>query len=364
MNVYHALAVARASLPRLTLAQRVVDKIVANAMVYETETGESLIGFATKVAGRPEPDLYAIDTIPPDESAIRRGAYFEQGDLLQSDIFNWLFDNWNLARKNTSGGGVGAKWDMPLMNLGDWHKHPGTLVEPSWGDTDTARSHIFDEVAGIPQLLAILATVWDRSYAEAEEAEEKVLAQLDLTPSQAEHEPRPIKIPVDSRNLVRIDCWYMSRLTRRFVRLTPQITDNKLLPELPIIGWHIDQPERMNAEMKALNQDGYSVSVDQHDADGEPPFEICLSLARRSSQYVLMVVTHASYPEKMPTVRTVPISVFKAIPEDADLFVNLWPKAELLPKEGYPDWEWTPDRTIAELARAVEAKLTERSAAS
>jgi hypothetical protein len=135
-----------------------------------------------------------------------------------------------------------------------------------------------------------------------------------------------------------------------------------LLPELPIIGWHIAQPERMRTEMKALNQDGFSVSVDQHDADGESPLEVCLSLARRSSQYVLIVVTHASYPEKMPSVRTVPIAAFKAIPEDADLFVNLWPKSEPLPKERYPDWNWTPDRTIAELARDIEAKLTERSA--
>ena len=48
MNVFYSITVARASLPRLTLAQRVVDKMVANAKKYDTETGESLVGFAVK----------------------------------------------------------------------------------------------------------------------------------------------------------------------------------------------------------------------------------------------------------------------------------------------------------------------------
>jgi hypothetical protein len=70
MNVYHAVAVARANLPKLTLAQRVVDKIVRNALVYETETGESLVGCAVKALGLPEPDLYVLKPSRPT-SAIR-----------------------------------------------------------------------------------------------------------------------------------------------------------------------------------------------------------------------------------------------------------------------------------------------------
>src|SRR5215510_10124988 len=190
MNVFHALAVARATLPRLTLAQRVIDQIVRNALIYQTETGESLVGFAIRSLGRPEPDLYVIDTIAPDESAIRRGAYFEQGDDLQGDIFTWWFDNWNLfraRRRGSYGNAIGAKWDVPLAHLGDWHKHPGTLIEPSWGDSDTARNHIADETTKTPQLLAILATVWNKEISDAYDAGE---------PPDSD-QPRPIKVPID-----------------------------------------------------------------------------------------------------------------------------------------------------------------------
>ena len=44
--------------------------------------------------------------------------------------------------------------------LGDWHKHPGDLVEPSQGDAFTARDHLRDKVAGAPYVLVILATVF------------------------------------------------------------------------------------------------------------------------------------------------------------------------------------------------------------
>ena len=360
MNVYHAVAVARANLPRLTLAQRVVDKIVKNALVYETETGESLIGCAVKVLGRPEPDLYVLSTIAPDESAIRRGAYFEQGDDLQGDIFNWWFDNWNRyrdVRRKSFGAALGAKWDVPLAHLGDWHKHPGTLVEPSWGDTDTARTHIADDENKTPQLLALLATVWTRRASEAEA----------IYANGAENDQaKPLKIPVDDESVVRIDCWYISRLTHRFVRLTPQVVPDATLPGLPIIGWHLANPARMRQEFEALTRDGYSISMDEQDIDDKPPLEICLTLAKPSSQSILIVATVADYPAAMPTVYTVPMAAMKDIPKDAPdsaLFSTLWKIAEPLPKSDYPAWNWTPEKTILDLVYAVEAKLTEGSAA-
>jgi len=348
VNVYHAIAVARASLPKVTFAQRVVDKIVQNALVYETETGESLVGFAVRSPGKPEPDLYVLDTIAPDDTAIRRGAYFEQGDDLQADIFNWWFDNWNHARQIK--GAVEAKWNIPLAHLGDWHKHPGHLVEPSWGDTDTARQHISDSDANTPQLIVLLATLWDK-------------LTTDVSSQQTTKEPQPIYIPADESSLVRLDCWYMSRLTRRFVRLEPQIAANNTLPALPVIGWHLAHPERMSAEIAALSREGYAVSVEQYDTDHTPPLEICLSLAKRSSPHILIAVTQADYPASMPTIRVVPAAAMKDIPESADLFVSLWQKSEPLSKDDYPVWHWSPDHTILDLAKAVEAKLLEGSAA-
>jgi hypothetical protein len=358
MNVYHTIAVARAGLPRVTLAQRVIDKIVANAQVYETETGESLVGFAINVLGRTEPDLYVLDTIPPDESAIRRGAYFEQGDDLQGDIFNWWFDNWQMNRerhRGLLGTALGAKWDAPLVHLGDWHKHPGTLTEPSWGDTDTARHHIFDDSVKTPQLLALLATAWgSRSAAEDDSAD-----------SVTRHEyAQPIKVPVGGDTIIRIDCWYISRLTRRFVRVAPQVMADNLLPSLPIIGWHLAQPERLSQEIEALKREGYAVSIEQYEANDEPPLEVCLTLARRAGHNILIVVTEADYPASMPTIRVTPMAVMKQIPESADLFANLWAKSEPLPKADYPSWQWTANRTVLDLVQEVEAKLVEKNSVS
>src|SRR5215212_4263339 len=94
MNLFHAMAAAGSGLPRLTLAQRVVDNLVRNAQRYDTETGEVLVGFAVDIAGRQEPDLYVLDTVAPDASAIRHDVMFVQGDDLQGDVFNWWSDNW------------------------------------------------------------------------------------------------------------------------------------------------------------------------------------------------------------------------------------------------------------------------------
>ncbi len=362
MNVFHSIAVARASLPRLTLAQRVVDKMVRNALVYSTETGESLVGFAVKGLQRAEPDLYVVETIAPDESAIRRGAYFEQGDDLQGDIFAWWYDNWEQFRRlqkstdkaNNPEKTLEGKWDVPLAHLGDWHKHPGTLIEPSWGDTDTARGHIADKSNHTPQLLAILATVWDRSENAAFAANE---------PSDPNNEqPKPIRVPIDDKNVVRLDCWYISRATRRFVRLSPTVVPDDTLPTLPMLGWHLVNVDRLRHETTLLSAEGYSVSVEQYDVDHVPPQEICFALARPTSPKVLIVVTQADYPDSRPTVRIAPMNAVKDLPEGADLFIALWERSEPLPKEAEPTWAWNADHTILDVARDVEARLKEGSA--
>ncbi|HLY26916.1 MAG TPA: hypothetical protein VKQ72_11295 [Aggregatilineales bacterium] len=362
MNLFHTIAVARASLPRLTLAQRVVDKMVRNALVYSTETGESLVGFAVKGLQRAEPDLYVIETIAPDESAIRRGAYFEQGDDLQGDIFAWWYNNWELYRRWRKSArkpdgldkALEDKLDVPLVHLGDWHKHPGTLIEPSWGDTDTARGHIADKSNHTPQLLAILATVWDRS-------EDAAFAATEPPDPNNEH-PKPIRVPIDDRNVVRLDCWYISRSTRRFVRLSPTVVPDDMLPKLPTLGWHLVNLDRLRHEMALLSGEGFSVSVDEYDVDHVPPQEVCIFLARPTSAKVLIVVTQADYPDSRPTLRIAPMNAIQGLPEDADLYQSLWERSEPLPKEAEPTWPWNADHTILDLVRDVEARLKEGSA--
>jgi hypothetical protein len=375
-----------ANLPRVTLAQRVVDKIVANALIYQTETGESLVGFALKQQGRPEPDLYVLDTIAPDASAVRASAYFEQGDDLQGDIFNWLYDNWERKRatfRTINSDNSLPKWDAPICHLGDWHKHPGTLVEPSWGDTSTARQHINDRDAGAPQLLVVLATVWERTAvddpeaasepAPAGEADTDLLDappmdDLDLedeTPDDLKPEggeAQPIYVPVDARWLVRIDVWYMSRTIRRFTRLTPLVVPDADLPELPPLSWHLAQPERLRSEVEALNQAGYAVSLEQYDTDRVPPLEICLSLAKRSSQHVIILITEPNYPLHMPRIRLTPMSALRDLPEEANLFDRLWNASQPLAQSAYPIWSWTENHRLIDLVREVEAHLAEGKA--
>lgn len=352
MNTYHAITVARASLPRLTLAQRVVDRIARNAAVYQTETGESLIGFAIKRRGRTEPDLYVVETIAPDESAVRLGAYFEQGDDVQGDIFNWWSDSWKQLRelkRDIHGNPLDSKWDIPLMNLGDWHKHPGTLIEPSWGDTSTAREHIHDKTAGIPQLIAILATVWDKARAESFEAQESA---DPISPTKV------IKVPLDDKTVIRLDCWYMSRNTRRFVRLSPTIVADDTLPTLPAIPWTLSNPDRLRKEFDLLQKDGYSTYVEFWDADKQPPLEVSMSVAKMTSTRIFFVTTQPDFPNQAPKLYTAPMSLLKTAPKDANMYDVLWAGAEPVPEAMHPTW--TPDKTLLDVVHNVEGKFAEK----
>jgi hypothetical protein len=365
-------------LPHLIIAQRVIDKIIGNALYYATETGESLVGLVIHPPESQETDLCVLDTIAPDDSAVRSGVYFEQGDDLQADIFNWLYDGWELMRK-TKQGSLEARWNVPLMHLGDWHKHPGTLVTPSMGDESTARSQISDRSLGTPHLLVVLATVWNEYEAlQEEKSDQDDLAELSdmievsgmnnlAVQPEAEEEDivveedqgTPLKYPIDDRTTVRIDCWYMSRQMRRFARLSPTVAPDADLPSLPKVSWHLTQPDRMRAEVERLSREGYAVSVEQFDTDQRAPLEVCFSLARRDSQHVLILVTQADYPNVRPTVRLTPMSAMKDLPERGHIFEQLWKESKALPQQDYPAWAWTPEHTLRDLALAVEARLTE-----
>jgi hypothetical protein len=377
LNFFQNLQGSPPRLPKLTIAQRVIDKIVANATVYATETGEALVGLVVKPPDNGEPELYVLDTIPPDDSAVRMGAYFEQGDDLQGDIFKWLFANWQQFRKRKSL--TDPRFDVALVHMGDWHKHPGTMVEPSWGDYETAREQIFDRSDKTPQLLVVLATVWDdqsRPDPEADPAAAAELAELasvagvtdevaNLERAEQEEKRRyesgePLKVPLSDVSYVRIDCWYLSRSVRRFARLTPTVVPDDQLPRLAPLSWHLRSPERMKDEVEALKREGYSISLDRYDTDHLPPLEVCMSLARRDSQHILIIATQPEYPAMMPKVMVTPMSAMKDIPEGVRLIDRLWSASKPLPENAYPK-DWTPDKTIADLARAVEANLAKQA---
>lgn len=151
-------------MPRIIVAQRVIDKIRVGALLYpEPETGEALIGFVVPVQGRAEPDIYILDTIGPGEDAVREWGMFEQGDDWQGDVFDWLFYNWEAfreLRRPSYGNAVAAKWDFPLAHVGDWHKQPGDMIAPSGGDAATARRMIEDRDTPIQHLVAPIVTLY------------------------------------------------------------------------------------------------------------------------------------------------------------------------------------------------------------
>lgn len=381
-------------LPRVTVAQRVIDKIVSNALIYETETGESLVGFTLENEDRVEPDLIVVETIAPDESAIRLGAMFEQGDEWQEAIFNWWVDNWRKYVErgmDAVGKPITPRFSRDIAHLGNWHKHPGTFTIPSDGDLDTALDDLADPEQGMPELLVFLATVWEKlppmpppqDMAETEpdavEDEDKPGAQVSAIsrlanavqglrgrrePALEEEDDDPgtgawVVVPINDQVSVRIDFWYISRRIRRFVRILPEVVPNETLPVMPPIGWHLANPERMRAERDGLRREKFPVDFKQYDSDGVPPMEICGWMWRPPSPYILFLVTSANYPAVMPKVRITPVSALKALGEDENLFARLWEASSPLPPSGYPEWQWTPERTLVELALSVEAKLIE-----
>src|SRR5205814_388536 len=89
-----------------------------------------------------------------------------------------------------------------------------------------------------------------------------------------------IKVPLDNKTVIRLDCWYMSRHTRRFVRLSPTIVADDTLPILPAIPWTLSNPDRLRKETDLLRADGYSITVDTLNADKEPPLEVSISAAK------------------------------------------------------------------------------------
>jgi hypothetical protein len=376
--------------PTLTVAQRVIDRIVHNALIYETETGESLVGFTVPVEGKAEPDLIIMDTIAPDESAIREGAYFEQGDDWQADSFNWLADNWKLClkrQKDLTSAEIPLKYRVALSYLGDWHKHPGTLVHPSYGDSQSARDQIFSRNSHTPQLLVVLATVWPKwessttatvappTPPDAESLEElKALAEAaaiepqtaaKLAEGSDDNDALPIKVPL-GKATVRIDFWYMSHHNRQFIRLGATVVADKELPALPPLGWHLAMPDRMTHELNTLRDGGWSVNVQQHQPGEDSGLAVSMALGRANMPYLLVATTPDDYPDERPTLRYVKLSTLRENPppegaaeKPFQLFARIWRLAQLVPAALYPDEAWGSGSTIANLAEAVTLRLAE-----
>ena len=185
-------------MPRIIVAQRVIDKIRMGALLYpEPETGEALIGFVVPVQGRPGQISTSL-TIGPGNDAVREWGMFEQGDDWQGDVFDWLYYNWEAfreLRRSSYGNALAAKWDVPLAHVGDWHKQPGDMIAPSGGDAETARRMIEIDTP-VQHLVAPIVTLYPlrpgAPAAEQPAPEAAEAAEATESPEQAPAEGEPV----------------------------------------------------------------------------------------------------------------------------------------------------------------------------
>lgn len=359
--------------PRVIVAQRVIDKIVRGAKLYpDPETGEAMIGLIVPQEGRSEPDIYILDTISPGEYAVREWGMFEQGDDWQGDVFQWLHDNWEAfrqLRRGSYGNALAAKWDTPLMHVGDWHKQPDDMIAPSGGDAQTARRMIADSETPIQRLVAPIVTMYPLKPTTPPVSDVAELADTGLVEesgTKAEEEPAvvsgspkapaiEVELPADGWK-IRIDFWYMSKRSKRFVSIEPVVWDNDRLPGLPVVAWHLLHPRRFDQERDLLIQAGYTIDMVRWDADGKPPFEICFSVYRPGSRQVIVLVTPADYPARMPAIRIAPLVT---VDEGEDLFEKLYEVSKPIPLTQMPDWTWDSKRTLLEIVWHIEKVLKE-----
>ncbi|GIV80893.1 MAG: hypothetical protein KatS3mg051_0247 [Anaerolineae bacterium] len=339
-------------LPRLVLAERVLDKIVQGALRYpEPETGEAMVGLIVPQPGRLEPDVYVLETISPGPDAVREWGRFEQGDDWQGDVFHWWHVNWEAfreLRRPSYGKALAAKWDVPLAHVGDWHKQPGDMIAPSGGDARTARAMIEDKETPVELVVAPIVTMYPLTEVSTnEEGVEE--ASVQGMPSLG---PQSIVRRCEEEGwLVRIDFWYMSRRAPRFVAVAPVVWPDDRLPALPPLAWHLAHPRRFEQEYDLLREAGYTVDVVRWDADGRPPYEICFAVFKEGASQVVLLVTGMDYPNTMPAVRVAPLVT---VEEDQDMFETLYAASRPLLTTQLPDWPWDSRRTLIELVWHVE----------
>ena len=356
---------------RVIVSQRVVDKILRGALLYpEPETGEALVGLVVPQAGRVEPDIYILDTISPGEHAVREWGMFEQGDDWQGDVFHWLYVNWEAfreLRRSSYGSALAAKWDVPLMHVGDWHKQPDDMTAPSPGDAMTAREMIADAETPVHYIVAPIVTMYP-----LEKMPEPVVGESETTSSDTAADGTPPSAPANETSSpkeesntiasdlvaegwhVRVDFWYMSKHRKHFVPVTPVIWPSDRLPILPPVAWHLAHPKRFDQEYTLMVEAGYSVDVVRWDADGKPPYEICFSVYKSGNRHVLLLVTPVDYPAQMPAVRIAPLV---SVDEGQDVFERLYEESQPALMTQMPEWPWDSKRTLVELVWHFESLI-------
>jgi hypothetical protein len=338
------------SVPNLVVAQRVLHKMTAAAQTFiADETGEAMVGLTvpgTHTNGIPT--LYVLDTISPDESAVRQMHTFQQGDERQDELIWWLQENWHAHREKHRGSawqrlmnGV-SKWDVPLRYLGDWHKQPGYMIQPSGGDLMTALDWIEDAENDMEFLLAPIVTL----------GHPHTIAPSSVVTNF-------LMIPQDDQTAIRVDFWYIDRKVQMFLPISPTVYPDDQLPTLPPYPWHLVDDKRLTEEHSLMERDGLFTSLTLWDTDGDPPLEVCFLTARMGGSKMIIVVTPHDYPNHPPRARLAPFVQLKTGDDMYAVFKSAWEAAET--HEYRPDGAWTPESHLIDFIHQVEQKAGLRS---
>lgn len=333
-----------AVIPNLVIAQRAIDKMIAASKHYlADETGEAMMGLILENPHTGIPTLYVLDTISPDESAIRHFHTFQQGDDRQDEILWWMRENWRVYNKQfveqiAADNPLKQKLlNAPLHYLGDWHKQPGHMIQPSNGDLMTALEWIHDAGEALGFMLAPILTL---DHPNVDEASGVTTNFLSISNG-------------DGTN-TRIDFWYINQKLRGFTPITPTVYQDKDLPTLPPYPWHLVDQARYDEECDLLTAEGMFLSVTLWDGDGTPPLEVCFLIAHPDSEKLLIIVTSHDYPNTPPIVRLAPFININPDDDMYDVFEEAWERSEVLTDDAPKTWE-TADRLV-NLVRAVEEK--------
>jgi hypothetical protein len=302
------------SAPNLVVAQRVIDKMASAAdATLEDETGEAMVGVVTPstIPGG-VPTIYILDTIAPDETAVRKYAKFEQGDDRQGDLFQWLYTNWEYTREKGRTSLISAltnKWDVPLLHVGDWHKQPGYMIHPSGGDLMTALDYLDDD--GVDFLVAPIVTLDHPTT-------------IDTSGSVANF----VLVSKGSDSAMRVDFWYIDRHTMMFAPMMPAIYPDDQLPSVAPYPWHLSHPKAAEEEFGLMQDDGLALSITYWNADGEAPYEVCLLIGRVGSPKLLILITPADFPKHKPGIRAAPFIPMGSGDDMQAVFEKAWAQSE------------------------------------
>ncbi len=332
--------ISRGIVPNLVLSQRAVDKMLSAARQYlADETGEAMIGFVIE-DDTPEglPTIYVLDTISPDETAIRRSHTFQQGDDIQEEVRWWLRENWEFYRKQHRGTDkLPERFDIPILYLGDWHKQPGSMIQPSHGDLMTALNYLDDE----PDMQYLLVPIVTIGHA-------PIIGTSDV-------EVNYITVPMSGESDMRVDWWYIHQDVRVFQPLHPKVVDESELPQMMKYAWYVVYEERLNQEYLKLEQDGAWISsLILWEAD-DVPLEVCFIVARQGARQLLLLVTDADYPHVPPQARMSPSFEGLDLTDEYQAFADLWERSS--PIDMPDDWEWNENLYLADFVQAIEVHL-------